>query len=102
MLTLKVVTLDDKDEYQTSLFFGDSITHAEGIMKGTDLKNYPSSQHVGYINEASEQPFMASHVLITNAERVVKDELLILPKSTCFVTESGKTVDTFHSFFKEV
>ena len=102
MLTLKVVTLDNKDDEQTSLFFGDSISHAEGIMKGVDLKNYPNSRHIGYINEASDQPFMASNVMIVNSDNVVKHELLILPKSTCFITESGKTVDTFHSYFKEV
>ena len=102
MLVLKVVTLDNEDKETTSLFSGDSISHSEGIMKGIDLKNYPSSQFIGYVNELTEQEFNASHVLIFDNNRVIKDELLILPKSTCFITESGKTVDTFHSYFKQV
>ncbi|MBK5202123.1 MAG: hypothetical protein JJE45_00175 [Prolixibacteraceae bacterium] len=102
MLTLKVVTLDQNNDEQTSLFYGDSISHAEGIMKGTELKNYPDSRWVGYIDSASEQPFMASHVLILNADTTLKHDLLVLPKSDCYVTESGKTVDTFYSYFKEV
>lgn len=102
MLVLKVITLDNDEKELTSLFSGDSISHGEGLMKGTDNKNYPSAQFIGYINEASEQEFTASHILIFDNNRVIKDELLVLPKSTCFITESGKTVDTFYSYYKQV
>jgi hypothetical protein len=102
MLVLKVITLDNDDKELTSLFSGDSISHSEGPMKGTDTKNYPSAQFIGYANEASEQEFIASYVLIFDNNRVIKDELLVLPKSTCFITESGKTVDTFQSYYKQI
>jgi len=95
MLTLKVVTTDHNDDVLTTLFSGDSISHAEGVMKGTDVKNYPNSRHVGYINNASEQEFISSNVLILNDDASLKYDLLILPKSDCYITESGKTVDTF-------
>lgn len=103
MLTLKVVSIDHNGEEQTYLFFGDSFSHAEGTMNGTELKNYSDSRLIGsFIDETNTQPFVASHVLIFNADRTLKEDLLILPKSTCYITESGKTVDTFYSFFKEV
>jgi hypothetical protein len=102
MLTLKIVTLDHNEEEQTSIFFGDSITHSERVVKISELP--PSEdRYVGiFADPKSEQPFMSSRVMIFNADRTLKESLLILPKSDCFITESGKTVDTFHSYFKQV
>lgn len=102
MLTLKVVTLNHNDEEQTSLFFGDSIEHTERPETGMGLVNYPHARYIGSVNESSEQVFIASQVLIYNADGTLKEKLLILPKSDCYITEGGKTVDSFCSYFKTI
>jgi hypothetical protein len=101
MLTLKVFSIDQNDERQTTVFYGDSISHTERLIKASELKSFTDAKYVGsIINESSEQEFVSSHVVIYNADRTIKEILLILPKSDCFIMENGKTVDTFYSHFK--
>ena len=102
MLTLKVISTNIDGEVQTSLFYGESICHFERLEKASGLKDYSSDKvRIGsLINEASEQEFYLSEVFLNDAEGCLKTQLLILPKSDCFIMENGKTVDSFYSQFK--
>ena len=102
MLVLKVVFESGLlNQEQTSLFYGESITHVERIETALDIKSYPAAYHIGsIIDELSETEFVASQVMIHDANRNLKDHLLILPKSSCFIMEGGKTVDSFSVDYK--
>jgi len=101
MLTLKVITTDKDGLQETSLFSAESISHTERIEKQSGISNYADVWILGAPPESmSEQTFVASHVLMYDDDRILKQALLILPKSDCFVMDNGKTVDTFYSYYK--
>jgi hypothetical protein len=103
MLTLKVITIDTDDDRAVTLYSADHISHFATIEKRKDLPNkFPSAQRVGTLaDSSSDQELIISHVILWNGDRSIKEDLLILPKSDCFIMEEGKTVDTFYSYFKE-
>ena len=100
MLTLKVITKDIDGANQTSIFSGESITHTERVEKPSILQSLPTNARVvGNINSEGTQDFIASYVFIYEKGGFIKEFLLIVPKSDCFIMEDGKTVDTFYSHF---
>jgi len=91
MLTLKVITTDINGNIETNLFYGDSVTHSNMTIKGKDLQKYSDCLYVGQkMNEEGTIEFSATHVFIYEKERCLKNKLLILPTSECFIMEMGK------------
>jgi hypothetical protein len=103
MLVLKVITIDVDDDKATTLYSADHISHFAIKEKRKDLgSKYPSAQRVGMLaDSSSEQELLVSRVILYNLDRSIKEDLIILPKSDCFIMQDGKTVDTFYSYFIE-
>lgn len=100
MLTLKIITLDSLDNTTTYLFSGEIISHEE-YTETDHMINY--DQHdmcVGTLEKtSSSQPYVVS------CARIFKDkenfiDIIIMPAATCFIMETGRTVDTFKTYFK--
>lgn len=100
MLTLKVRTQDNLDNFTTYLFAGEIISHEE-YTETDHMINY--NQHdmvVGEIAKTSSvQPYVVSCVRIFKELDSYKD-IIIMPKADCFIMENGRTVDTFKTYFK--
>jgi hypothetical protein len=103
MLTLKVITTDVDGDKSVTLFSSDHISHSEINEIRKDISDkYPCSVRVGILaDSSSEQKLVVSHVLFYNTDNSIKGDILILPKSDCFIMDEGRTVDTFYSYFKE-
>jgi hypothetical protein len=101
MLTLKVITTDRDGQVETHIYYGESMSHTERIIKASEMKKFTGASFIGsIINESSEQQFVSCDVIITGKDVSGNHRLLILPASECFIMENGKTVDTFSSDFK--
>jgi len=101
MLTLKVITTDIDGNITTNLFYGESINHTERIEKADGLKSYIDAKYVGSLMDTnSQQEFVASQILIHDSDNHLKDNIIVLPYSECFIMANGRTVDKFVSAFK--
>jgi len=107
MLTLKVVTTDLDGQTQTHILNGDSITHKEYFSSDHCIatkarENNSTSWIIGnMIETSSTQKFTVSEVKVYDEDRYCKNDLLVLPKAECYITENGKTVDTFFCQFEQ-
>ena len=106
MFTLKVITQDLEGLRETHLFSAKRIQHT-----GIDTNDYKIELGKGYLNtvtigslpdktEGIGQMFNYCRVFLYGEEDHPETLLYILPYAECFITEEGKTVDTFGSYYK--
>lgn len=102
MLTLKVISMDLEGAEITHLFSGDRINHCERVRKDHALIPDPGIKvWIGkLINTSSTQEFITSYVQIFGADNEMKTDIFIFPHADCFITEGGKTVDSFTVNYK--
>jgi hypothetical protein len=107
MLTLKVVTTDQDGQTETYVLNGDSIVHKEYfssdhlIVPKIQEKNSTTWIVGTMIESSSTQRFTVSEVRIYDKDRYCKNDLFILPKADCYITDNGKTVDSFFCYYEE-
>jgi hypothetical protein len=107
MLTLKVISLDQDGQTETHILNGDSITHKEYfsadhcIISKMREKNSTTWILGNIVETTSTQKFIVSEVKVYNEERFCKNDLFIVPKAECYITDgNGKTVDSFFTSFE--
>ena len=108
MLTLKVVTIDLAGQTESFVLNGDSISHKEYfssdhcIIAKTREKNSTTWIIGDMIETSGTQKFTVSEVKIYDEDRYCKNDIFILPKSECYITDAnGKTVDSFFCQFEQ-
>lgn len=103
MFTLKVITQDFEGIRETHLFSAKRIQHT--AIESADYKIEPWVGHncvtIGSLTQTTdEHGFNYCRVFLYGEEDHPETLLYILPYAECFVTEKGKTVDTFGSYYK--
>lgn len=108
MLTLKVITTDQDDQSTTYLFSGDSINHKESfsddhsIISKTKEKNSTIWILGKMIDTTSKQKFTISDIEIYDLDRNLTHIMLVLPKSSCYIMDGGKTIDSFFCYYEKI
>jgi len=108
MLTLKVVNFITGNEISTDIFSAPRISHV-GITtsNSNDYLNHDPDMYIGSSSElnekGSEYTEMIYHIvkLIDNDNSSI-ETIAILPDSTCYIMQDGKTCDSFTSRYFRV
>jgi len=108
MLTLKVITTNSENQTETHVLNGDAITHKEYFSEDHCIvpkmqKENSTLWILGNMLEtSSKQKFTISEVKVYDEDRYCKNDLIIVPKAECYITDSnGKTVDSFFCHFEQ-
>jgi hypothetical protein len=108
MLTLKVITTDQNGQSEIHVLNGDSITHKEYFSEDHSILSKIREKNVttwilGDMTETtSSQKFTVSEVKIYDENRYCKNDLFIVPKAECYITDANaKTVDSFFCWFEQ-
>jgi len=108
MLTLKVVNFIGCNEIHTDIFSASRISHVEITTSNSrDYLNHDPDIYIGdssYLdnkdNEYKEMVYSIVRLMDKDSSNV--ETIAILPDSTCYIMQDGKTCDTFTSRYFRV